>query len=100
MIYVHNHNSESFRKIRNQAFRLGATKFNISRKKNHKYVVVYNNRSIHIGDKRYSDFTFHKDEERKKNYQVRHQGILTKEGKPAYLDKNRSSYWAYFLLWN
>jgi len=99
MIYVHPRNSVDFRKICNKAHRLGATKCDISRKKNHKYVVLYNNRPIHIGDKRYPDFTWHKDEERKKNYQARHEGILTKEGKKAYLDKNRASYWAMNLLW-
>jgi hypothetical protein len=98
--YVHNSNSVDFRKIRNKAFRLGVTQFDISRKKNHKYVLVYNNRTIHVGDRRYSDLTFHKDEERKKNYQARHREILTKEGKKAYLDKNQPAYWAYFLLWD
>jgi len=98
--YVHPRNSVDFRKIRNKAHGLGASKFDISRKKNHKYVVVYRNRPIHIGDKNYEDFTFSKDEEQRKRYRARHGKIKTKEGRPAYLDKNQASYWAFWLLWD
>ena len=99
MIYVHNRNSDEFKKIRNTAMRLGASKFDISRKAHYKYYVVFNNRTIHIGHKKFSDFTFHKDEERKKRYHDRHKAILTKQGKKAYLDKNQKSYWSLNLLW-
>lgn len=100
MIYVHSRNSNEFKKIRNKAMRLGASKFNISRKAHYKYYVVYNDRTIHIGNKKFSDFSFHKDEQRKKRYQARHKAILKKDGKPAYLDKNQASYWSYWLLWD
>ena len=99
MKYVHKPGSDEFKKIRNKAMRLGASKFDISTKAPYKYYVQYNGRTIHIGNKKYMDFTWHKDEERKKRYQARHKAILTKQGKKAYLDKNQASYWSYWLLW-
>ncbi|NNF86546.1 MAG: hypothetical protein HKM26_08335 [Winogradskyella sp.] len=100
MIYVHDRNSSEFKKLRNKAMCLSASKFDISRKADYKYYVVYNNRTIHIGHKKYSDFSWHKDEQRKKRYQARHKAILKKDGKPAYLDPNQKAYWSYWLLWD
>ena len=76
MIYVYKPGSEEFKKLRNKAMRLGASKFDISTKAPYKYYVIYNGRTIHIGHKKFSDFSFHKDEERKKRYHDRHKAIL------------------------
>ena len=100
MLYVHSRNSKEFKKLRNKAMRLGASKFDISKKANYKYYVVFNNRTIHIGHKKYSDFTWHKDEERRERYHDRHKVILKKDGNPAYLDKNQASYWSLNILWD
>lgn len=47
----------------------------------------------------YSDFTKHKDEERRKRYRARHKAIKTKDWKPAYKNKLQAAYWAYHDLW-
>lgn len=54
---------------------------------------------IKYGLKGASDFTIHKDEERRQRFRSRFRGIMTKEGKPAYKDKWQAAYWAYNDLW-
>ena len=83
-----------------------------SNKGNSKYsVYVMKNgkiRLIHFGNKKYEHFhdkigyyskLNHGDKKRRDNYRKRHKAILKKDGKPAYLDKNQPSYWAYNYLW-
>ena len=41
----------------------------------------------------------HLDKERRKNYRARHEAIKTKDGKPAYKDKEQPSYYSYNFLW-
>lgn len=98
-MYVHKKGSDEYRKIEREALHLGAKKFGISRKGNFKYYIVYKARTIHFGDKRYEDFTWHKDPKRQKRYRDRHRAILKKDGTPAYLDKNQASYWSYWISW-
>jgi len=85
--------------LREKALSLGATDFGESKVKGKKYYVIYNGRRINFGASGYSDYTKHKDEDRRENYRARHQAIKTKDGKPAYLNKNQPAYWAYHLLW-
>ena len=98
MIYVHRPGSNEYKKLQNKAMSLGASKFGVSTKGQYKYFVVYKGKTIHLGDKRHEDWTWHGDPERRKRYRARHKAIL-KDGKPAYLDKNQASYWAFNLLW-
>ena len=62
-----------------------------------KYTAVIDNgktsKSIHFGAKNYSDFTIHKDTERKKAYLARHKHDKTSN--PAY-----AGFYASNLLWN
>lgn len=84
---------------------LGILKMDIVLKKDispYKYKVTFFNlkkgsrRTIRFGAAGYSDFTIHKDEERRQRYILRHKknedwtksGILTK------------GFWSYHLLWN
>ena len=55
--------------------------------------VIDNKKSIHFGAKNYSDFTIHKDPERKKAYLARHKHDKTSN--PAY-----AGFYATNLLWN
>lgn len=41
-----------------------------------------------------SDFTKHKDPERRARYRARHKAIKDKSGKPAYKNKLSAAYWA------
>jgi len=55
---------------------------------------------IHYGDRRYEDFTQHKDEKRRKSYLARAKGIKNKQGQLTWKDKNTKNYWAVRTLWN
>lgn len=54
---------------------------------------------IKYGRKGYSDYTIHKDKERRERFRTRFRGIMKKDGKPAYKDKWQAAYWAYNDLW-
>jgi len=99
MAYVHKPRTSQYRRLEREAFRRGASKFGVSTKANYKYFVVYNNRTIHFGDKRYEDYTFHGDPTRRANYKTRHGKIVLKDGTPAYKNKNKPAYWSWYLLW-
>ena len=64
-----------------------------SDKTNKKIVEVLDNKKIHFGDSRYSDYTLHKDTERKKAYLARHK-------KDNYTNPNYPGFYATNLLWN
>jgi hypothetical protein len=61
-----------------------------------KYMVTIENKTIHFGASGYSDYTKHKDKERKSRYEARHKsnenwrksGIKT------------AGFWAKWILWN
>lgn len=77
----------------------GASDLKKSTRKEKKWMVLYNNKWIHFGAKGMSDYTIHKDKERRKRYRKRHGVIKDKSGKKAYLNKNNPAYWSWFLLW-
>ena len=56
-------------------------------------MAVLDNKKIHFGDSRYSDYTHHKDTERKKAYLSRHKH-------DNYTNINYPSFYATNLLWN
>jgi len=73
-------------------------------------MVKVNNKWVHFGDSRYQHYKDstplkafkhldHNDEERRRRYRQRHRAIKTKDGTPAYKDKNKASFWAYNYLW-
>lgn len=65
-----------------------------SNRKNKKFVIIMNgNMMHHFGDDRYSDFTKHKDLERKKRY-------LTRTASQPQNDIHSPAFWSKNLLWN
>lgn len=54
---------------------------------------------IHFGDKRYEDYTQHKDKKRREAYLKRAKGIRDKDGKLTWKNKNTKNYWAVKYLW-
>lgn len=56
-------------------------------------------KKIGFGDKRYKDYTQHRDEKRRKSYLARAKGIKKKDGTLAWKDKNTANYWAVKFLW-
>jgi len=65
-------------KLKKKAFALGATEFGVSQTKTKKFYVVYNNNRINFGQKNYSDFTLHKDDDRRQRFLARHTKIRIK----------------------
>ena len=86
-------------KIRRRALKLGASDFKKSTRAGKKYSVEYRGKTIHFGAKGMSDFTIHKDPERRARYRARHKKILTKSGRPAYMVKGSPAYFSWNLLW-
>ena len=85
--------------LHDKALRLGATNFGYSKSKGKKYFVVYDGKTINFGAKGMSDFTKHKDEDRRKRYYARHSKIKDKSGKKVITQKSSPSFWSYNLLW-
>lgn len=57
-------------------------------------VITPENHTIHFGAKGYSDFTLHKDIERKRRYIERHQN------RENWNDPNTAGFWSRWVLWN
>ena len=90
----------SIEELRRKAIQLGATDLRRSTRSGKKWMVRYNNKSIHFGAEGYQDYTMHRDEKRRANYHKRHKSIKLKDGTPAYLNKNQASYWSLAILWD
>ena len=84
-------------------------RFEKSNRKNKKYMVFYN-KWIHFGDKRYSHYRDstplklyshldHNDIKRRNAYLKRAKGIKDKNVNLTYLDKNSPNYYAVKFLW-
>ena len=78
---------------------LGAADLKRSTRKNKKWMVKYKGKWIHFGDLRYTDFTQHRDKERRRAYLKRARGIRDKQGRLTYTNKNNANYWAIKILW-
>ncbi len=84
--------------------------FKKSTRKNKKYMVMYNNKWIHFGDKNYEQFEDstplklyknqnHYDPERRKLYLKRAMGIKDKHGNLTYLNKESPNHYSVKYLW-
>jgi len=82
--------------LERKALSLGATSFRRSTKPTKKFQVLYKGHLIHFGDRSMQDFTQHKDEQRRKNFRKRMQGV--NKGK-SWKDKTSPLFWSYHLLW-
>jgi hypothetical protein len=61
-------------------------------RKNKKKVVCWKDKLIHFGDSRYSNFTEHKDKERRKSFRARHKC-------DDELNKSTARFWSCEELW-
>ena len=61
-----------------------------------KYMVKIENRTIHFGASGYSDFTKHKDTDRKSRYIARHK--VNEDWKKSGIKS--AGFWSRWLLWN
>lgn len=85
--------------LKTKALKLGATEFATSKNKNKKYYVIYKGKKIHFGHSSYSDFTIHKDHERRRRYLARAKKITDGNGKLTWKNKNSPNFWAIHLIW-
>jgi hypothetical protein len=86
--------------LRLKAADLGATYLNYSDRKNKKFYVVYDNKTIHFGDTRYEDFTQHQDTIRRDRYLARASAIRNSKGRLTANDPTSPNYWSIRLLWS
>ena len=61
-----------------------------------KFMVMIDNKTVHFGQKHYSDFTIHKDRDRMHRYENRHRRKedWTKSGLKT------AGFWSKWILWN
>ena len=70
-------------------------RLSISKTKFKKYdIITPQQKKISFGDIRYSDFTQHRDDDRKHRYLIRHQK------NEDWMDLNTAGCWSRWLLWN
>jgi hypothetical protein len=62
------------------------------------YIITKDNKRVYFGQASASDFTIHKDPERKQRYINRHEKNESKFWDKSGIDT--ASFWARFLLWN
>ena len=86
-------------KLRKRALAMGATEFGKSKAKGKKYYVIYNGKRINFGADGMSDYTLHKDKDRRHRYRLRHKVIKLGDGRYAYRIKSQPAYLSYYLLW-
>ncbi len=70
-------------------------------RKNKKYAVKFpDGKYIHFGDKRYKDFTQHKNAARRARYIARAEKIRDKRGRLTINNPRTANFWAARVLWN
>ena len=88
--------SIKLRSNRRRSTRKGIIILSKSNKLDKKFMVRIGHKTIHFGASGYSDYTIHKDPERKQKYIIRHQ----KNEKWGKSGIETSGFWSRWLLWN
>ena len=68
--------------------------FSKSKLKGKKYAVLIDGKTINFGAEGYSDYTIHKDDERKNRYIQRH------KARENWNNRNSAGFWSRWILWN
>ena len=87
-----------FKKLQKKAKKLGATSLQYSKRKNHKYVVEYNNKNIHFGSANTEDYITHHDLVRREKHREKAKKIKNKDGQLTYQIPSYPNYWSLNLL--
>ena len=91
---------KDFKKLTQNAKKLGAEFIDYSTRKNNKYVVTLpGGKKVHFGSSQHPDYLIHKDQERKDRYLARAKKIKNKQGELTYTNPESSNYWSVNLLW-
>ena len=91
---------QDFKRLTKNAKKLGAESLDYSTRKNNKYMATLpGGKKVHFGSNKYSDFTIHKDKERRDKYLSRAMKIKNKKGELTYTNPESSNFWSVHLLW-
>ena len=85
-------------KLNKNAKRFGASEFGLSRTKNKRFYVIYDNKRINFGSRVGQTYIDHHNKDKRKAWRARHSKIL-KDGKPAYKNKMSPEFWNWHLTW-
>ena len=89
-------------KLKKRALRLDSNVIDLKRsnRKGKKWMVIHKDGSkVHFGAYGMSDYTIHKDKERRDRYRKRHSKIKLKDGRLAYKVKGTPAFYSYYLIW-
>jgi hypothetical protein len=86
-------------KLKNKSLSLGASEFGISKTKNKRFYVIYNNKKINFGSTTNNTFIDHGDQDKRRAWFSRHSNIKNKNGELVYKLKSSPDYWSYNILW-
>ena len=87
---------KEFKKLTQNAKKLGADSLDYSTRKNNKYMATLpSGKKVHFGSPNYPDYTIHNDKERRDKYLARAKKIKNKQGELT----ESSNYWSVHLLW-
>ena len=89
---------EDFKKLQKKAKKLGAVSLEYSKRKNHKYLVEYDNKKIHFGSANTEDYQTHKDPVRRDKYLSKAKKITDKDGRFTHELPFYPNYWSVKLL--
>ena len=84
---------KDFKKLTQNAKKLGAEFIDYSTRKNNKYVVTLpGGKKVHFGSSQHPDYLIHKDQERKDRYLARAKKIKNKQGELTYTNPESANY--------
>ena len=89
---------DDFKKLQKKAKKLGADSLQYSKRKNHKYLVEYDNKKIHFGSSNTEDYLTHKDPVRRDKYLSKAKKITDKDGRLTHELPFYPNYWSVNLL--
>ncbi len=85
-------------KLHKKTIKYGASEFGLSRTKNKRFYVIYDNKRINFGSKLGHTYIDHHNKQKRTAWRARHSKIL-KDGKPAYKNKMSAEFWSWHILW-
>ena len=85
-------------KLNKKAKKYGVSEFGLSRTKNKRFYVIYDNKRINFGSRVGQAYIDHHNKDKRKAWKARHIKIL-KDGKPAYKNKMSPEFWNWHLTW-
>ena len=91
---------KEFKKLTQNAKKLGAESLDYSTRKNNKYMVTLKSgKKVHFGSSKYEDYLTHKDKDRRDKYLARATKIKNKQGELTYNNPESANFWSVHLLW-